>query len=335
MNGKSMTLEELYAADPVLTHSGVIIIDEYDSVIFDDVYRNFLLWGRIDKRLAPGETTGGFDQTDIGEGRTAGTRSLGFAATKPTRVNRVRRTVKAIVADRQFTIFDRSLGIQSPRSYTNLVAKDVSDMYTACMRKWSQLTYAGVRTGNSGSDYDGLQALIGAGTDVTDATSIATGLDNKFVEMTNRADRDVMPTAIYANAKVVQMLVREFETVGDKLMTEQILVNGSPRQVRMLPTAVGMIPLFPDPFNATTGTGTTLQYPTFILTENLVSWQYVEVLGQATADPRTYEISLTNALDLQYKTVMFGAMELLGGTVHHARLNVGGQRTTIVSPIAA
>ena len=38
---------------------GAIIIDEYDDLIFDDVLRRFVLWDRIDKRAAIGETTGG------------------------------------------------------------------------------------------------------------------------------------------------------------------------------------------------------------------------------------------------------------------------------------
>jgi len=140
-----------------------------------------------------------------------------------------------------------------------------------------------------------------------------------------------MPTAIYTNAKVVQHLVREFEAVGDKLMTEQILVNGSPRQLFMLPTAIGMLPLIPDRFNRSVA-GTPLLYPTFIVTEDLLSWQFVRVLGDPSPDPRTFEIALTNTLNQQFATVMFGAMELLGGTVHHKYVRVE-TRTTIVSPV--
>jgi hypothetical protein len=71
-------------------------------------------------------------------------------------------------------------------------------------------------------------------------------------------------------------------------------------------------------------------YPTLILSEDKVSWQYVEPLGQAGPEPKTFEISLTNALDLQYSTVQFGALELLGGTDHHARLNIE-DRSAVVS----
>ena len=118
--------------------------------------------------------------------------------------------------------------------------------------------------------------------------------------------------------------------VGNKVMTEQILVNGSPRQVFVIPTSVGMLPLFPDPFNAAIA-GTPLVYPTFILTEDLISWQYVEPLGEATSEPRTFEIALANDLDQEYKSVMFGALDFLGGTNHHKYVQIT-DRSAVVSP---
>jgi hypothetical protein len=41
---------------------------------------------------------------------------------------------------------------------------------------------------------------------------------------------------------------------------------------------------------------------------------------------------MTNGLDLQYKTVMFGALEIIGTTNHFKRLNIQ-ERSTIVSPV--
>ena len=108
-------------------------------------------------------------------------------------------------------------------------------------------------------------------------------------------------------------------------------MNGSPRQLFMLPTAIGMIPLFMDVFNASIA-GTPILYPTFILTERLVSWQFVRVLGGPSPTPRTFEIALQNDLDQEFTAVMFGALELLGGVVHHKYVSVE-HRDTIVSPV--
>ncbi len=310
---------------------GGIIIDEFDDDIFDDVLRKYVLYGRIDQRPAPGETTGGFDQTAVGAARSADPRALGFTKTSATRVARSRKTIKAIVANREFTIFDRSVVAQQGRPFSDLTSKDVADMITACFRKWSALVYEGDVVGDP-TEFDGLRILLNGDIRTIVATdSIANGLDDIIVEITNTSDRDVMPTGIYTNAKVVQHLIREFEAVGDKLRTEQILVNGSPRQMFMLPTSVGMLPLIPDPFNKSIA-GTPLIYPTFIVTEPLLSWQFVRVLGDSSPDPRTFEIALTNDLDQQFSSVMFGALELLGGTTHHKYVKVE-TRTTIVSPV--
>lgn len=322
-------LMELEAATSFV--DGGIIIDEHDDDIFDDVLRKYVLYGRIDQRPAPGETTGGFDQTAVGAARSADPRVLGFTNTSATRVARSRKTIKAIVANRLFTLFDRSVVRQQGRPFSDLTAKDVADMITACFRKWSSLVYEGDVAGDA-TEFDGLRILLGGDFRLILATaSIANGLDDIIVEMTNTSDRDVMPTGIYTNAKVVQHLIREFEAVGDKLRTEQILVNGSPRQMFMLPTSVGMLPLIPDPFNKSIA-GTPLIYPTFIVTEPLLSWQFVRVLGDSSPNPRTFEISLTNDLDQQFSSVMFGALELLGGTNHHKYVKVE-TRTTIVSPV--
>ena len=73
---------------------GAIIIDEFDDLIFDDVLRRFPIWGRIEKREAPGETTGGFDQTAVGAARSADPRVMGFTAVSPTRAARTRKDIR-------------------------------------------------------------------------------------------------------------------------------------------------------------------------------------------------------------------------------------------------
>ncbi len=310
---------------------GAIIIDEFDDEIFDDVLREHPVWGRITKRPAPGETTGGFDQTAVGAARTSDPRSLGFTATTETRLARTRQTVKAIVTNREFGIFDRSVGMQQARPFSDLTDKDVADMNTAVMDTWNTTFYEGDAVGDP-TEFNGLRDFLGGDIISIGATaSVASGLDDAILDMVNRSDRGVRPTAIYTNAKVVQFLIREFELVGDLLRTEQILVNGSPRQLFVLPTAIGMIPLFPDVYNASIA-GTPTLYPTFILTERLVRWEFVRVLGNANPMPRTFEIALANDLDQEFTTVMFGALEVLGGTVHHKYVQVA-DRSTTVNPV--
>ena len=258
-------------------------------------------------------------------------RNLGFTPTYATRVQRTPKTVKALVADTQFGIFDRSVYQQQGRRFGDLTAKDVTDLGTGVIRKWANLFY----NGNAGSvpdEFDGLAVLLGAGTTVAAGSSIFNAITDAVVAMSNSPDVVVVPTAIYTNARVIYLLNQEMLKIGDKLLYAEVKVGDSIYNTAMIATPVGFLPLIPDPFN-TMVVGTPGIFPTYILSEDKVSWQYVEVLGAPGADPKTYEITPTNTLDLQYKCLMFGALELLGAVNHHKRLNIQ-DRTTPVPPVS-
>lgn len=311
--------------------NGAIIVDEFDRILFDDVYRKFILWNRIDKRLAPGETTGGFDQTAVQTARAAARRNLGYTATSPTRAARTRRDIKALVADLEFGIFDLSVYQQQGRRFGNLEEKDLKDMVTAVMRLWSQKAYTG-DVDSDANEFDGLRDILGAGSTVLAAASVIKSIEQAIVDMVNTSTRDVMPTAIYTNAQVVFYIEQELLKIGNQLVYAPIQVGSGVFQVAQLNTPAGMLPLIADPFNSVVA-GTPNTYPTFIVSEDKLSWQYVEVLGQPGAEPKTFDLGLENDLDHRYKTLMFGALELLGGTNHHKRLNIQA-RTTVVDPSA-
>jgi hypothetical protein len=311
--------------------NGAILIDEYDNLIFDDILRRYPAWQRIDKRLAPGETTGGFEQSGIATARSAPVRNLGFTATGPTRAARTRRDIKALVANTSFGIFDRSVYQQQGRRFGNLEAKDVADLMTACMRRWSRLFYAG-SVSSDALEFDGILTILTPGSTVAADESIYNAINSAIVDMMNTDEIDVMPTAILTNARVVFMLEQELLKMGNKLLYGPVYVGPSVMQLAQLYTPAGLLPLFVDPFNRAVA-GTPVTYPTVIASEDKISWQYVEPLGMPGAEPKTFEIAMTNPLDLQYTTVQFGAIELLGGTDHHKRLNIEN-RTTVVDPTA-
>ncbi len=311
--------------------NGAILIDEYDNLVFDDLRRNFPVWNRIDKRLAPGETTGGFDQTAIAAARSAAVRSLAFSATSPSRSARTRRDIKAIVCDLSFTMFDRSVYQQQGRRFGNLEQKDINDLMNACFNQWNTLFYTGDATGTP-VQFDGLRNLVTASETIGATTSIIVSISNRITNMLNQTTKIVRPSAIYTNAVIQFRIEQELLKMGQKLVYSPIQVGQAVFQVAQISTPVGMLPLIVDPFNASIA-GTPVVYPTFIVSEDKLSWQYIEPLQAAGAEPKTFEISLANDLDQEYKTVMFGAMELLGGTSHHYRLNIE-DRTTVVDPSA-
>jgi len=318
-------LEELRAAN--YFGNGALLVDEFDTLILDDIRRESILWNRIDKRLAPGETTNGFDQTGIATGRATPRRTLGFTATGPTRVARTPQTVKAIVSDTTFGIFDRSVYQQQGRRFGNLEQKDVQDLAVACIRQWASEAYLGSASGDD-DEFNGLRTLVPSGTTIQDSESIVTGICDACIAMTNGTSVVTRPSAIYVNAAVIQMINMEYAKIGDKLLYAPIKVGDSIFDTAQIATPIGYLPLIADPWN-TVVAGTPNVYPTFILDESKLSWQYVEVLGAPGADPKTFEIAMTNGLDVQYKSVMFGALEILGSATHVKRLNIESRTTPI------
>jgi hypothetical protein len=329
--GFDQTLEVLEAATSFV--DGAIIIDEYDDMLFDDVLRVTPAWDRIDKRPAPGETTGGMDQSAIGNAASAAPRTLTFSAVSPTRAERDRKNIRAILMGRQFGIFDRSVGMLQNRPWSDLTAKDVRDMYFACMRKWNSLLYEGDYDIDP-TEFSGLRTLLNSGAETITATeSIVRALDDIILQMIDVSSRDVVPTAIYTTGKVVQMIQQEWRKIGDKMDRIDIVINDNVFRVPALMTSAGPLPIFADKFNRPI-VGTPHVHPTFIVSEDKLSWQYVPVLGAPGAEPKTFEIALTNALNLQFVSVMFGAIEMLGGTNHHKRVNIE-QRTAPVDMTTA
>ena len=92
--------------------NGAILVDDFDPIIFDEVLREFPVWNIIDKRLAVGDFTNGFDQTAVGNARAADKRAMSYSAASPTRVARTAKEVKAIVRDLTFGMYDRSVYAQ-------------------------------------------------------------------------------------------------------------------------------------------------------------------------------------------------------------------------------
>lgn len=328
-------LSRLSAVDQQQTlANGAILVDDFDKMIFDEVLRRYPAWTMIDKRLAPGDFTNGFDQTAVGAARAANKRSLTYSATSPTRAARTQQEVKCIVNDLTLGMYDRSVYQQQGRRFGDLTMKDVQDAVTSCFREWARQFHLG-DTNSDSLEYNGWRKQLGSGniTFVNSDASVVKTIQDQIVVMMNSTARDVMPTFINCNARVRRIIHQELQKMGDKLLWEP--VPGSAERLPFLDTAAGALPLLVDPWNTVgTGGGTNADiYPTLIGSGDKMSWQYIEPLGEAGAEPKTFEIVMNNTLDTQYKTVMFGTLELLGAANHFKRIDVE-DRSVAVDPTA-
>lgn len=312
--------------------NGAILVDDYDRMIFDEVLRDYPMWNFIGKRLSPGDFTNGFDQTAVAAARAADKRSMAFSATSPTRVARTPQEVKAIVNDLTLGMYDRSVYQQQGRRFGDLTMKDVQDAVASCLREWSRQFHLGDADADA-LEFNGWRDQLSAHSHIVvvdQGVSVVKTIQERVVTMMNSTARGVRPTFINLNARVRQIIGQELRLGGDRLIIERL--PGVGERVPFLDTAAGPLPLLVDPWNTVlTGDSAVDKYPTLIGSKDYMSWQYVEPLGQSGAEPKTFEIIMNNVLDSQFKTVMFGTLEMLGGGSHHQRLDVE-DRATVVNP---
>jgi len=336
--GGDVYMGDLYATSQNITFAnGAILVDEWDPIIFDNLLRKFVVWDRIDKKPAVGDFTNGFQETDYGSARSADKRSMGFTPASPTRSARTPREIKAIVRDILFGLYDRSAYTQQGRKFGDLTGKDMQDVYNSMLNKWNDLFYNGSVNGNA-LEFDGLKALFTAAGKVTTVqatSSVIKAIQNKVVDLV-KAKKNVRPTAILCNARVRQMITDEYLKAGAAIVRPSILPgqsgNNTGQTIPAIDTAVGDLPLIVDPFN-TVVPGTPDVYPTFILQEDLVRWEYIEPLGVAGPEPKVFELPMSTAVDQQYKGLMFGAIDIFGIGDNHWELDIQ-DRTTVVNPAA-
>lgn len=328
----------LQATEHQTLANGAILVDHFDPIIHDDILREFPVWNLINKMPAVGDFTNGFEQTAIATARMADKRSMSYSATSPTRAARTPREIKAIVNDLTFGLYDRSVYAAQGRQFGDLDEKDIRDAAFSCLRLWNDQFYNG-DIDSSALQFDGLKDsnMIGAGTTVTATTSVVKSIKQKVVDMIDTSARDVSPTHVLVNAQVREYISQEYRKDGDKFPEGDATfgqgADARSSRVQGIDTAAGFLPVVVDKFNSIVTSTTPSTYPTFIITAEKLSWQYIEPLGMAGPEPKLFRIEATNALDYQHKTLMFGALELLGSTNHHARLNVE-VRSTVVSPTA-
>lgn len=320
-----MYVDKMEAAN--VFSNGALLVDDFDTVIFDDLMRAAPIWSFIDKRKAVGDFTNGFYQSALGTARYADKRSPSYSATSPTRAARTPQEVKGLWRNLEFGLYDRSVSSQQGQRFGDLTAKDTSDIVVSIMKLWNDGFYHG-DVNNSALEFNGLKALIGAGVACGATTSVVKFLQEKVLAMSNTTARDIKPTHILANGRVRQIIAQEYFLTGEKM---PVIPGTRGEQFAALDTVVGALPIVVDPYN-TVDIATPNDYPTYIVSGDKLSWQYIEPLGYAGADPKVFQIALTNTIVQQFTGVMFGALELLGGTDHHARVNVA-DRTVVITPV--
>ena len=305
---------------------GAIVVPMFQPQITDLVRRRGVLGQRIVNEPATGQPSRYFEQTRIVLGAFQGTNSLTFnPGNDPTRRERY-ATIKAIYGSIQFGVFNVEMTRQQG-NFAMLVAKDINDTVQGCLRTSDYGLWNGTDTSlvaPTTLEYVGILTQINRTASISSSVRIVDGLAAEVASMMAQINFDVMPTAIYVNP-VLYDLINQEERLNQRQMPDVPLnhvVAGL--VVKGIATAAGTLPLIPDPFlsNGVTGASASesgkTDYTAVIMMESLVEYHYV-----TTADPRVFQLGLEGNLGTRYACVMFGAPVVKGNA------NAGADQSVI------
>lgn len=302
--------------------NGAIETNMYETEINDIVRRSSIFLQRVDRVPATGHPHRYFDQTGIVAGGFTDPRSISPTPGGPTRVERA-AMIKAITAQTNFGLFDVDV-TRMQGQFASLEAKDIEDIT-------SGITVAGAASVWSGTDtslttpttiqYVGLltqitnQATIGLGSSIID------GLKAKVAAMVANPTQNPMPTAIYLNPILADLIDREAKAA--KISLKEVMVAGV--SVEAIQTQAGVLPLITDSFlPATTDTSYGFAAPgsgnsnyfAVIVTEKLIEMPHVHG-GDGNLNPRIFQLGLQSGLQGQYVGVWFNCViAKLAGVAH-------------------
>jgi hypothetical protein len=230
--------------------------------------------------------------------------------------------LKALVSQINYNLFDMEVGAQQSQ-FAYLQAKDLADAVDGLLRTHDIALWNGTDTSLSSpttSQYYGTAGQIAAGGNVLNlGTSdlITDNLKATIALMVANSSFEVMPTAIYANPVLLDLIDREMKTEYNVVLNSVEIVAGY--KVKALSTQAGEIPLIPDwslGYTGTPGSGTA-QLPAYIVTEDLIEYHWL-----TDPNPRVFQLGLSGSLAAQLVVVKFGSVVVKGANYAHYKVNV-------------
>jgi hypothetical protein len=304
---------------------GAIEVNRYQTEIFDIVRRRGVFGKRIKQVPATGHPSRFFEETAIAAPTASNAfvdpRSISATAVSPTRVERS-VPLKALVSQINYNLFDIEVGAQQSQ-FAYLQAKDLADAVDGLLRTHDLALWNGTDTSLSSpttSQYYGTAGQIAAGGNVLNlGTSdlITDNLKATIALMVANSSYEVMPTAIYANPVLLDLIDREMKTEYNVVLNSVEIVAGY--KVKALSTQAGEIPLIPDwslGYTGTPGSGTA-QLPAYIVTEDLIEYHWL-----TDPNPRVFQLGLSGSLAAQLVVVKFGSVVVKGASYAHYKVNV-------------
>jgi hypothetical protein len=304
---------------------GAIEINRYQTEITDIVRRRGIFGKRMKQVPATGHPSRFFEETAIASPSAANgfvdPRNIAATAVSPTRLERS-VPLKALVSQINYNLFDLEVGAQQSQ-FAFLQAKDLADAVDGVMRTHDVALWNGSDTSLSApstSQYYGAAGQIASGGNVLNlgvSDPIVDNLKSTIAAMVANSSYEVLPTAIYANPVLLDLIDREMKTEFNVVLNSVEITAGY--KVKALSTQAGEIPLIPDwslSYTGTPGSGTA-QLPAYIVTEDLIEYHWL-----TDPNPRVFQLGLAGSLAAQLVVVKFGGVVVKGASYAHYKVNV-------------
>lgn len=307
--------------------NGAIEVNMYESEITDLVRRRSTALARMPRKLATGHPHRYWEATAIATAGFTDPRNISPTASGPTRVERA-AYIKAITCQSNFSRFDVEVTKQQGQ-FSGIEAQDIADITNAIVLTSATALWAGTDTSlilPTTSQYMGLLSQITQQSTVGPGASIIDGLKAEVAAMLASTTYAVMPTAIYVNPILGDLIDREAKAAKIELGTTNIAAGVT---VNAINTQAGTLPLIPDPFLASwTGSKYGFSapssgnkfYPAVILTEDMVEMPVITEGGNLM--PRIFHLGLLAGLQAQYVGIMFDCVIAKGPGYAHATVAV-------------
>lgn len=306
--------------------NGAIEINKYQNEILDIVRRESPSVSRWKRVPSTGQPHRYFEETAIVAGQFVNITN-GAALGQPTAGGPLRfeRTVfiKALSAQTNLSLFDVDVTRQQGQ-FAYVESKDIADIAAGIARAEAFAVWNGSDTSlttPTTNQYFGLLGQINQTAYIAMGASIIDGLKAQVAYMAANTDFRVRPTAIFINPVLGDYIDREAK--AQKITLTEEVVGGV--NVNAIATQAGRLPLIPDPFlpsngsgasnqyGFTTPTGSTHNYFAVIATEDMIELPYVHG-GDGNPAPRLFQLGLVGGLMGQYVSVMFNAIVAKGAT---------------------
>ena len=316
---------------------GALLTPKYQQEILDLTRKRGVLGNRINYIPATGQPSRYVELQPVTGGQYADPRNMTEVTPTVPQYTEHALWIRAITGRINYSLFDIQANKQFG-NWKNLQARHLMEMMEAVLKTEDKALWIGKNNVSGSSTYENPNVIDGIITQLTAAdavdnvdqeTLIHRAIKTTVAEIMAQENYDVVPTAVYMNPLVLDMLENEQEDAGNfrRILseTETEVVPGV--KVRSIQTAAGSLPVITDPLlEAKDGANNTKDYPVVILTEPLVEYHWV-----GSPNLQLFLLGREEGLASNYQACKFGAPIVKGAAVAHKLLwvNRNGTQTPV------